>query len=640
MPERPFQLLALFALILLEAACGAGAHGAGKKVLVLGVDGMDPGFVERHWSELPNLDSLRRSGSFQRLRTTIPPQSPVAWSTFITGTPPAEHGIFDFVHRDPATLQPFFSMSRTDEPHFAIPIGPYRIPLSSPRVVSLRKGKAFWETLAENGVPVTVMRMPTNYPPLKAGNALAGMGAPDLQGSQGTFSFFTGDPEEIDRAVPGGHVFKISVDQGHAVLRIPGPPNSLRKDESTAIGELTVDIDTQKPLVRLAVGGQLAILGEGEWSDWLSIEFPLIPHVATTTGMLRAFAKQVHPYLELYVSPINIDPIAPALPISNPKSFSRSVAEETGRFSTLGIPEDTSALRQGVFSLPEFLSQTHNVFEEERKLLRYSLRHFASGLLFFYFSTVDENSHILWGKHDSELLNVYREVDAAIGEARRANPDAELIVMSDHGFTSFDRAVNLNTWLYQRGFLGLKEAPGESANVASSADWPHTAAYALGLNALYVNLAGREKYGTVQNGVEHDAVIARLRDQLLAFRDPVNGKRVVEAVYVTSPDRSNTRIAPDLIVGYAPGYRASWQTGVGGIPADSVVDNDDPWIGDHCINPADVPGVLFTSRLAANQHPGLEDVTRLLLAEFGIPTGGRNAMPADIMVGAGPWDRR
>src|SRR3984957_15159303 len=144
-PALHFLLLFLLLLSMLGAvACG---HGPAQQVIVIGVDGMDPEFLERHWAELPNLAHLRDRGSFARLATTTPPQSPVAWSTFITGLDPSEHGIFDFVHRDPATMEPFLSMGETRTPRFTIPLGPYQLPLTRPQVVSLRKGKAFWEML-------------------------------------------------------------------------------------------------------------------------------------------------------------------------------------------------------------------------------------------------------------------------------------------------------------------------------------------------------------------------------------------------------------------------------------------------------------------------------------------------------------
>jgi predicted AlkP superfamily phosphohydrolase/phosphomutase len=596
-------------LLTVLAVAGCGVRGVpspahGRQVIVIGVDGMDPEFVERHWANLPNLAYLRNRGSFARLATTTPPQSPVAWSTFITGLDPAQHGIFDFVHRDPLTLEPFLSMGETRAPRFTIPLGPYELPLTRPQVVSLRKGRAFWELLAEHGIPATIIHMPVNYPPVKAGEALAGMGTPDLRGTQGTFAYYTDDPEVTEGSVPGGRIVRAEVSEGHAELRVEGPPNSLRRDHSYAAVTLSVDIDPEEPFARLGAGDAMAIVREGEWSEWMPVDFALIPHLASVRGMFRVFARQLHPRLELYVSPVNADPMSPDLPISVPPSFSREMAQ-MGRYSTLGIAEDTSALRQGVFNLREFLSQSRLVLNDERKLLDESLNRFRDGFLFFYFSSVDQNSHVLWGHHEAELLGFYRAVDFEIGEVIRRKPEAELMIMSDHGFTFFNRAVGLNNWLLEHGFLAVKSGTEEI-------DWSRTRAYAMGLNALYVNLAGRERFGIVQPGQERDAVIQRLREGLLALRDPNNGAAVVEAV-------SDTNAAsPDLIVGYGRGYRASWQTGIGGFSSMVLEDNVDAWTADHCVNAADVPGVLFTTRTLRLSDPALKDLPVSVLALFGL----------------------
>jgi predicted AlkP superfamily phosphohydrolase/phosphomutase len=237
-------------------------------------------------------------------------------------------------------------------------------------------------------------------------------------------------------------------------------------------------------------------------------------------------------------------------------------------------------LRQEVLSLPEFREQAELVFGEETKLLDYSLRQFKGGFLFFYFSSVDQNSHILWGKHDDELLKVYREIDGCVGKVRRVEPNAKLMVISDHGFTTFERAVNLNTWLERSGFADQ--------------------AYATGLNGLYT----KQK--------------EPLREKLLAWRDPDNGRRVIDTVTATNPSVANKNVAPDLLVGYAAGYRASWQTALGETPANVIEDNNDAWIGDHCVDPDVVPGVLFSNEKIEPQSPRLQDVTAAILKRFGV----------------------
>jgi predicted AlkP superfamily phosphohydrolase/phosphomutase len=577
-------------------------------VIVIGVDGMDPGFVERHWNDLPNLAQLRLRGSFARLETTTPPQSPVAWSTFITGLDPEEHGIFDFVHRDPSTLEPFSSMDKTEEPRFHLPFGPYQLPLTSANVTLLRKGKAFWPSLAEHDIPVTIIRIPANYPPLPYGEALAGMGTPDLRGTQGTFSFYTDDPGQVAGPVDGGVIIKTALTNGRAELSLEGPPNSLRKDRKPCSAVLIVDVDPDQPFARLALGEETAIVKQGEWSDWIPVEFPLIAHVASARGMVRVFTKQLHPRLELYVSPVNVDPEAPSLPVSAPARFSRAVAAAIGRYPTLGIPEDTAALRQGVFNMDDFLAASRMVLADEQRLLRESLHRFHRGFLFFYFSSIDQNSHILWGQHDAELLEFYRKIDDSIGEVARTAPSAEIMIMSDHGFAAFDRAVNLNAWLRDQGLLTMSHSGG--------IDWSRTQAYALGLNGLYLNLAGREKYGIVRPGAEQRALLASIRTRLLTLRD-TGDRIVIETVApIHAPD--NAAVAPDLIVGYARGYRASWRTALGQTAEPEIEDNVDAWIADHCINAADVPGVLFTTRPIRISDPALKDLPVSILSLFDI----------------------
>lgn len=604
-------------LVLLLAGCsrhGSGAHD--KRVIVLGVDGMDPNFVDRHLSDLPNLQKLDRLGGLTHLATTTPPQSPVAWSTFATGLDPAENGIFDFVHRDPTTMQPLSSMAEVLDPAHELKIGPYELPLSKARVRSFRKGRTFWEILAEHGVPVTVIRMPVNYPPAHVGEALAGMGTPDLEGTFGTFTFYTDDPLEQVRDVSGGRIVPVSASNGRVVLPINGPANTLRRDRRPMSVNLIADIDPDEPVMRCRIGDQEFILKQGEWSDWIHVRFPLIRGLASVAGMFRLYARELHPGIRIYRSPLNIDPSDPALPISYPASYSRDLAARIGPFYTQGIEEDTSALRQGALDLNEYLEQSQSIIDEHAAMLRDALSRFRSGLLFFYFSEIDQNSHVLWGRQEDELLKTYQAVDRGIGEVMQRAGDARIIVMSDHGFAAFDRAVNLNTWLEREGFLQLDSA-------GARPDWSRTKAYAMGLNALYVNLAGREEHGIVKPGAEREAVVVDLIRRLENLEDPDTGANVVMNVTRVGP--TSSRYAPDLIVGYTPGYRASWETALGEAPPDVIEPNMDPWIGDHCMAAAAVPGVLMGNQMPRVPNPELKDLTVTILREFGVaPDAGMN----------------
>jgi predicted AlkP superfamily phosphohydrolase/phosphomutase len=327
--------------------------------------------------------------------------------------------------------------------------------------------------------------------------------------------------------------------------------------------------------------------------------------------MFRLYARELHPGIRIYRSPLNIDPADPALPVSAPESYGRELARRIGPFYTQGIEEDTAALRQGVLDLDQYLEQSRLVAEEHTVLLRDALDRFREGLLFFYFSTIDRDSHMLWGQHETELLQTYQAVDRDIGRVldRAGDVAATVIVMSDHGFAAFNRGVNLNTWLWREGFLAR-------GGPLASIDWKRTRAYAMGLNALYLNLAGREEHGIVAAGAERDRILEELARRLREFRDPETGDLAIADVRTVG--KSASVFAPDLIVGYAPGYRASWETALGDVPADLIRINTDAWIGDHCIAAAAVPGVLLGNRRPRISDPQLKDLTVTILKEFGV----------------------
>ena len=480
-------------LPLLLTAC---THPPHQRLIVLGVDGMDPHFVERHWSQLPNLRRLRDQGSFSTLATTTPPQSPVAWTTFSTGLDPAQHGVFDFVHRDPATLQPMSSFAETLPPAHQLSIGPYLLPLSKAQVRSFRTGRTFWEILAGRGIPAMVIRMPANYPPVQhGGEQLAGMGTPDLEGTFGTFTYYTDDPLEIAHDVPGGRIVPVTADHGRA-----DPAGRRTARHSPPRSRAHASRSHRRHRRRC---GCRALPHRGprvhpetrRMVPWIRVSFPLIDHLASVHGMFRLYARQLQGGIRIYRSPLNIDPFEPALPISAPSGDSRDIARRIGPFYTQGIEEDTAALRQGASRYPSISPRAASSNASTRRLLRDSLARYHDGLLFFYFSEIDQNSHMLWGKHEAELLETYRAVDDSIGTVMASAGNATIMVMSDHGFAAFDYAFNLNTWLVSSQWLPRR------MTAAIMIDWRATReAYAMGLNALYINLAGREKYGIVHDG--------------------------------------------------------------------------------------------------------------------------------------------
>jgi len=230
--QKLFLSLLVCAVAALLFSCQSRKWQGDHKLIILGIDGMDPQLLRKYMAEgrMPNFASLAKKGSFRELTTSIPPQSPVAWSNLITGMNAGGHGIFDFIHRDPHTLQPYFSASRVGPPKHGIHLGSWIIPLGGGRAEQLRQGKSFWETLDDYGVPNLIFRMPSNFPPVKAkGQTLSGMGTPDLRGSYGTFSYYTDDPMAAAGGVEGGQIIPVEVKESQVAAKLIGPDNTTRK---------------------------------------------------------------------------------------------------------------------------------------------------------------------------------------------------------------------------------------------------------------------------------------------------------------------------------------------------------------------------------------------------------------------------
>jgi predicted AlkP superfamily phosphohydrolase/phosphomutase len=621
-------------------ACHGGDRSSGhQSVIVLGFDGMDPVLVQEmiDAGRLPNLAKLAAmAGGVQRLGTAMPPQSPVAWSNFITGLDAGGHGIFDFVHRDPKTMIPYLSTSRAEASDRKLTIGKYQVPLGSDKVELLRHGQPFWEVLEKRGIRTSILRMPANFPPSgSATEELSGMGTPDILGTYGTFSYYTSDPYTwAGKDVSGGKVYDVGFVDTVAEGTLYGPSNPFLVDGKKLEAPFKVYIDPDEDVAKLVVGDQERVLKAGEWSDWVPIRLDLVP-TQTVPVIARFFLKEVRPVFGMYVTPLNLDPMSPAMPISTPASFASELAEATGRFYTQGMPEDTKAFKEGIFTPAEYEQQARIAGEEVERQYQYVLDRFQDGLLFYYFGNSDLMAHMMWRAMDPQhpayesddarfaeaVKKVYEHLDAIVGRTLpRVEQGAMLVVMSDHGFTSWRRAFHLNTWLKEQGYLALrnpdlKQDPGLYGNV----DWSKTRAYGLGLNGLYINVAGREKDGIVAES-EREALAREIGEKLLQAVDGKTGQRAVTRVLRREEyrDRGHLDVGPDLVVGYAKGMRGSNESALGAVGPEAITDNQEAWSGDHCMDPDAVPGVLFTSRPLRKPAAKLEELAAAILAEFGV----------------------
>lgn len=634
------------------AAMGAGALAAGtilpgcgrsvpklpamgrRKTLVLGFDGMDARIVRGliDAGHLPNLAKLAQMGDFRVLRSSDPPQSPVAWASFITGMDPGGHHIFDFIHRDPRSYGPMLSTSSTQPADRVLKLGDYRLPLGGGEIELHRRGRAFWNVMADHDVPATIYRIPANFPPEPSTQrTISDLGTPDLRGGYGHFCIFTEDDPADYGEVTGGTVFRVDAKDGFVDGSIPGPENSFRASEDYSEVSFRAWIDRSNPVVRIDIEGQRVLLREGEWSRWIEVRFRFVSGVSVS-GICRFYLKSTHP-LRLYATPVNIDPARPALPISTPDDYAAELQRATGSFYTQGMAEDTKALSEGVFDDDEFIAQARLVQQERVAAFEYELDRFEDGLLFAYFSASDLPVHMFYRaidplsplytpelaeKHGEIMLRIYSSLDNVLATGMAAvGDDALVMVMSDHGFAPYRRYFDLNNWLTREGYLRLDEGEGPALD---RADWARSRAYAMGFNGLYVNEVGREAEGAVSPGPAKRNLLEELEGRLAEVRDPVTGERIIRRIHRSEDylDRPDGNVAPDLILGYESGYRGSWESAIGEAAVEMHADNMDRWSGDHCMDSETVPGVLFCNREIEAEAPGLVDLAPTILQHYGI----------------------
>jgi len=661
------RAVALLLLALALAACGPEPRPPARPGLfVLGVDGLDPVILDRLMAEgtMPHFAELAREGSYQRLGTSNPPQSPVAWSNFVTGRDPGGHGVFDFVHRDPASYLPISSATPpVEDPGTALDFFGWVIPLSTPEIVNTRSGIPWWDVLVAHGVDTEVYRIPGNYPvPASDAKVLAGMGTVDMRGGYGTYTLLADRPVKADD--PKGDIQVVSVqdfdldgtpDTVEATLK--GPPDlfHLRPGQIPGPGDylgtrLTVHLDPESDTAVVKAGSEVALLREGEWSDWVEVGFDVLPFgLMTLQGAVRFFAMELRPEFKLYASAVNLSAASPPQVFTSPDDWVEQLYATLGQFYTVGMPEETSALRDGVFSDDDYVRQVALVQKDSRAMLELALDRFAPGdATFVYLSDIDLQCHMLWRHadpkhpglghpardpevataHAHDIERLYRDVDAALGRVRERLPEGtRLIVMSDHGFQTYTRKFHLNAWLRDQGYLVLKDGKRTGRVGLEDVDWSRSRAYGIGFNGLYLNLAGRESQGIVQPE-ESGAFLEEIGAKLEAERDPKNGVPVVLRAYPAAEVFHGERVseAPDLVVGYNQGYAGSDPSTLGEITESVLEDNRSRWSGNHLIDPRLVPGVLLVNGPIASGEHDLTDVTVSILDHYGLP-------PAQGMVG-------
>ncbi|MCZ6893071.1 MAG: alkaline phosphatase family protein [Gammaproteobacteria bacterium] len=610
-----------------------------KRLIVVGFDGQDPKLTDQYLEEgrLPNLERLKNMGCYSRLQTTYPALSPVAWSSFATGTNPARHNIFDFLNRDRRTYLPLLSSTHIGRVEKTLKIGRYRIPLKKPELRQLRKSKPFWSILGEHDIWSTILRVPITFPPDKFyGAQISAMCVPDLLGTQGTFLLYTTRPAE-QKFKEGG--IRVPLEKQGTIIEttIRGPDNTFIDGNPPMEVRMQIEMDEASQQVRISIDKETVELAPHELSDWVQLTFKAAPGVKVS-GICRMMITEMGEHFSLYVTPICLDPENPAMPISHPSYYSTYMAKKIGRYCTLGLAEDTWALNEGVTDDGTFLTQTYDIDGEREQMFFAALDKLRRGTLVCVFDATDRIQHMFWhyleedhpankghdvsaARHRNAIREIYEHNDKMVGRVMEKLQEGDvLLVISDHGFDSFQRGVNLNGWLMENGYLVLKEGATGDSEWLVDVDWSKTKAYCLGLTGMFLNLEGREAMGIVEPGKEAQQIKDEIISRLNGLVDDERGKTGIQEVFDTrrvyqGPYSEN---APDLIIGYNSGYRISWNAATGMISGSVFEDNVKAWSGDHCIDPRLVPGVLFSNYPINAANPGLIDIAPSALRLFGL----------------------
>ncbi|RKY19351.1 MAG: nucleotide pyrophosphatase [Planctomycetota bacterium] len=609
-----------------------------KRVVILGLDGMDPGITTKLMREgrLPNLARLADQGVFRPLGTSYPSMSPVAWSSFTTGVDPSRHNIYDFLTRDPCTYMPMLSSTDIRQVERVLNIGKFMLPLPGKKasITLLQKSQAFWKLLGEKHIPAIIQRVPITFPPVPfKGLLLSGMCVPDLRGSQGTFGFFSTQSADGHAAFTGGEQTVLRRQGDRIRTRVVGPDDG---SGGRMTLPMTITIAADKSSATLEIDGcDPFTLTLESYSEWITLEFKA-KGVGKAAGIARFYITSMDPEFSLYHTPIHIDPENPAMPISHPSVYAIYLAKKLGKFATLGLAEDTWALNERVIDEKAFFDQAMLIADERVAMFKDALARTRKGLVTCVFDTTDRVQHMFYRYLDPDhpanegrdteqwkdaIPQVYQRMDTMIGDMwdELVRDDTCFMVISDHGFTNFRRGVNLNAWLRDNGYLFLKDDSGRSGDWFANVDWSRTRAFSLGLTGMFINRKGREASGIVEEGDEYESLVRELIAKLKQLRDPKDDRAAILDVFAatdffTGPYRFD---APDLIIGYDGGFRNSWDCATGAVPEHVFSDNTKSWSGDHCVDPRIVPGVFFSNMKLKTETPNLMDMAPSVLALFG-----------------------
>ena len=577
------------------------------RTILVGFDSFDPNIFNQLAGngKLPNLAHFAEKGGYARLEFSSPPQTEVSWTSIASGTDPGGHGIFDFVHRNPTNYAPYVSLLPSKKGLFG---DEFARPFNT---------KTIFDEAANQGYQATALWWPALFPanPASPVRTIPGLGTPDIRGQLGVGTFFTVDPQIKKRKNQVGLL--VAQDGGRYIGEIPGPVLKNRSGVNTLKIPLIIDLlDHQS--VRITIAGKSLELKKGNWSPILEIKFKAGPFFYIH-AITRVILTELKPTLSLYFLPIQIHPMHPTWRYGNPPGFIKQSWNNGGSFLSLGWPQDTNGLEENCITDEQFLALCKSIDTEREVVLTAHLNQFKSGLLGIVFDSLDRVQHMFRRDRPDIVEQWYIHLDNMVGRIfsrleKVGTGKAQFYVLSDHGFSDFRYKVNLNYWLIKNGYMALKNDDG--AADFSNVNWKQTKAYAVGLNSLYLNIAGREGLGSV-TADRIEPLLEKLMQELSHWYGPddrVVMKRVIPKHEAFSGPL--VRFGPDVVLGYSSGYRASSETGLGKWNDSYFEINHDHWGADHCVDASEVPGIIIGTRDLQNfPNPSYRDIPFLTIGK-------------------------
>ncbi|MEH7384232.1 alkaline phosphatase family protein [Bacillus sp. JJ1521] len=625
-----------------------------SKLVVLGLDAAVPKLLKKFMSEgyLPNIRKLTENGVFTKHITTFPTLTAPAWAAISTGAAIGTAGI------------PSLTVKNVGEP-----LNTVRSCFDS----RFQEAETLWESGAKKGKRTMLINWPVTWPAERTEGVSQIVGSINPPFRFYYLPIFDLSPASVystknlpcdqipDRV---GIVTFQDLELGIKTTEIQVPKNGKFFDgmkhgpkpingnsHSYQVNWERNNGISQVKILSKASGDKVAVLREGETSDWIKEEYEFDGRIRK--GQYRFTLTQASSEEDdfiLYASAIATDES-----LTEPYEFTDDVVKVTGPYWEV---DDPWAYLDGWISRETYMQQLKGQIDWWTNANIYALQSANNlDMLFSWIGAIDHGQHVFWGgidpnfhgyrenKHEEYeglIRQIYEWVDEGVGKIMDLlDEDTTVVAVSDHGFHSINKYPYLTNHLHKLGLVEylVDEETGEFVKNPITGDlaidWSRTKAYPLppGHSHIFVNLKGRDPEGIVEPE-DYEKVQEEIISALLAMRDPETGEQIVSIALKRNEGRT---------VGIFEG--AGYER-VG----DVLFDMKEGYCANPMVYPAEIKYPDGTSRVIANleefepcelnRHftgyhlalPAVESMhAALMIAGPGVPKGVEFEQPMNII---------